>query len=149
MKTIIVVWLCAMLSILTTQAQKTNSLKVPANVLSSFQSKFPSAKVVKWEKECNSEYEANFTINQKSTSANFDLAGRWVETETAITTTTLPALVLAMLKNNYTDFKIKAAYEIESIKNGPTFEVEIEKSETAFELLLTPEGKVLNKTTEK
>jgi hypothetical protein len=149
MKNIILVVLCTLLCTNTIEAQKTNSSKVPATIRSSFQSKFPTATEVKWEIEGKSEYEANFKLNQKPISVNFDLMGKWLETETEIETSALPSAVLATLKKDYADFKIDEASEIENVKDRQTFEVEIEKGKEEYELLFSADGKLLSKTKEK
>ena len=64
-------------------AQSLNPSKVPAAVKSAFAKKFPGA-VAEWGKENAKEYEAEFTFNGKSASANFLTDGSWVETEMQI-----------------------------------------------------------------
>ena len=126
-------------------AQKISADKVPAAVSTAFKTKFPSATKINWEME-KSEYEANFNLNGVETSANFDNTGKWLETETEIKTSALPTAIQSTLAKDFAGFKVNEASKIESVKNGNCYEAEVEKGEETFDVLLTAEGKVLNKT---
>ncbi len=127
-------------------AQKISADKVPAAVLSAFKAKFPTATKTSWELENTNEYEAGFKLNGEEVSANFDNTGKWLETETEIKVSALPAAVQAALAKDYAGFKIEEASKIESAKDGNCFETEIEKGEETFDVLFTPDGKMLSKT---
>lgn len=129
-------------------AQKVSSSKVPQAVTKTFKSKFPAASSVKWELE-GAEYEANFKINGKEMSANFDKMGAWTETETEIKVSALPATVRATLSKEFAGYKVKEASQIESAKNGSCYEAEIKKGKESFDVLFSAEGKYLSKTKEK
>lgn len=129
-------------------AQKVAASKVPNAVTSTFNSKFSSASNVKWELE-DAEYEANFKINGKEMSANFDKMGTWTETETEIKVSTLPASVRATLSKEFAGFKIEEASQIESAKNGNCYEAEIENGKESYDVLFSADGKFLSKTKEK
>ena len=129
-------------------AQKVSASKVPQAVTKTFKSKFPAAGSIKWELE-NADYEANFKMNGKEMSANFDKMGTWVETETEIKVSALPAAVRSTLSKEYSGFKIEEASQIESAKNGSCYEAEIEKGKESYDVLFTADGKFLSKTKEK
>lgn len=69
------------------------SLKVPSVVKNAFAAKYPGATNVEWGKENAKEYEAEFKLNNENVSANFGLDGTWIESETVIPITNLPAAV--------------------------------------------------------
>ena len=58
----------------------------------------------------------------------------------------LPTAVQSVLSKDFAGFKIEEASKIESAKNGNCFEAEIEKGKETFDVLFTPDGKVLSKT---
>ncbi len=66
---------------------------VPAAVKTAFSKKFPTVKKVDWDKEGKTQWEAEFELNEKDMSANFDLQGNWKETETDIEEDEVPALI--------------------------------------------------------
>lgn len=57
------------------------SKQPPAAVLKTFGEKFPGITKVAWSKENAREWEAEFLINNKKTSATFAVDGTWKETE--------------------------------------------------------------------
>jgi len=127
-------------------AQKISADKVPATVTSAFKAKFPNATKTSWEMESANEYEAGFKLNGEEVSANFDNTGKWLETETEIKVSALPASIQSALSKDCAGFKINEASKIESVKNGNCFEAEIEKGEETFDVLFTVDGKMLSKT---
>lgn len=146
MKNVIILLLLAVSMSNTACAQKISADKVPGAVTSAFKAKFPTAAKTSWEMEKTNEYEAGFKLNGSEMSANFDNTGKWLETETEIKVSALPVAVSSALKKDFADYKINEASKIESVKNGKCFEAEIEKGEETFDVLFTPDGKMLSKT---
>jgi hypothetical protein len=146
MNRIIIVLLTAALMSNAACAQKISADKVPAAVTSAFKAKFPNATKTSWEMENANEYEAGFKLNGEEVSANFDNTGKWLETETEIKVSALPAAVQAVLTKDFAGFKIEEASKIESAKDGNCYEAEIEKGEETFDVLFSPDGKMLSKT---
>lgn len=126
-------------------AQKIAADKVPAAVTSAFKAKFPKAAKISWEMENANEYEAEFKLSGEEISANFDKTGDWLETETEIKVSALPVAVRDALNKDFVGFKIEEACKIESVKDGNCFEAEIEKGKETFDVLFTPDGKILRK----
>jgi len=146
MKTPLLLLLCAALCLHPAAAQKIANDKVPPAVLSSFKAKFPTATKAKWEMESKTEFEVNFRLDGKEVSANFALSGQWLETETEIKVSNLPAAIRSVLSTDFEGYDIEEASQIESLKNGNCFEAEIEKGGDAFDVLLTADGKIISKT---
>lgn len=132
----------------TACSQNSNKMpvdKVPTAVITAFNAKFPAAAKIGWEMENQTEYEAVFRLNRHEVSANFDKDGNWLSTETEIEKSELPAAVQAALKAGFGDYKIEEAYKIESVKEGISYEVEIEKGKETLEVVFSPDGQVLGK----
>jgi len=146
MNRIIIGLLTAALMSNAAYAQKISVDKVPTAVTSAFKAKFPNATKTSWEMENANEYEASFKLNGKEVSANFDNTGKWLETETEIKVSALPAAVKAALSKDFAGFKIEEASKIESAKDGNCYEAELEKGEETFDVLFLPNGKILSKT---
>jgi hypothetical protein len=53
---------------------------------------------------------------------------------------------LTAFKVDFMGYKMDEASKIESAKDGNCFEAEIEKGEETFDVLFTPDGKMLSKT---
>ena len=149
MKKIFLMLLLAASMSISAFAQKISADKVPSSVSSTFKGKFSNATKINWEME-KAEYEANFTLKGEEVSATFDKTGKWLETETVIKISALPTAIQQALKKDFANFKVNEASKIESVKNGNSFEAEVEKGEETFDVLFAPDGKVINQTkTEK
>ncbi|MBK5271841.1 MAG: PepSY-like domain-containing protein, partial [Bacteroidia bacterium] len=102
------------------------SIAVPTVVKNAFETKYPDATNVKWGKESVKEYEAEFILNNNPVSANFDLDGSWVETESVIPVLALPVAVSVAISNKYSGAQITMAEKTEQPGNKILYEVTIE-----------------------
>lgn len=75
------------------QACAQTQTNAPKNVTDAFSKKFPTAKKVKWNKENETEWEAEFKMNGEEYSANFTSEGIWKETEHEIEKSDTPSAV--------------------------------------------------------
>jgi hypothetical protein len=116
----------------------------PKVVSDAFTAKFPKAKSVKWEKENDKEWEAEFKLDGKEFSANFLNNGEWIETEHEIKKSELPEAVTASIKANFADHKIDEAEKSEK-KEGTFYEVILEKGDHEMEVVFDATGKVISK----
>ncbi|MDP4263438.1 MAG: PepSY-like domain-containing protein [Bacteroidota bacterium] len=116
-------------------------LAVPVAVTKAFNTKFPGATDVKWEKENSKELEANFKLNNTNVSANFALDGSWTETETTIKASDLPATVTNAINTKYPGAIIFLAEKIEKPGGIILFEVNLKMNGKKKELELDADGK--------
>jgi hypothetical protein len=121
----------------TSHSQKVN---VPPAVTKAFNGKYPNATNIKWGKESAKEYEAEFKLNESNVSANFDTDGTWVETETVIKVTDLPAVVVAAIKKNYPGAVITMAEKLEQPGNKLLYETAIKVKGKKKTLELNADG---------
>ena len=127
------------------EEETSEMITVPAAVASAFESRFPRAADVEWGKESDTEFEAEFTLNGKSMSANFDTSGKWLETESKVTEEELPAAVRGTLKSDFGMYQVSKAERLEKPGKSAAFEVKLVKGETTTEVVLTEDGKVVKK----
>jgi len=116
---------------------------VPAAVKTAFGKKFPTVKKANWGKEGKTEWEAEFEINEKDMSANFDLQGNWKETETDLEKDEVPAAVMSVLKAKFTGYKVKDAAFTKTPKYS-AYEIVIKKGVNKKEVTIDKTGKILN-----
>lgn len=143
MKQIVLICVAALVSG-SAHAQKLKETEVPESVKVSFVKSFPNIKSVKWSKESETEFEAEFKNGSMEQSANFDASGKWLVTETEIKKTDLPPLVQAAIKREFDGFKIEEAEKVETA-DGVSYEVELEKREVTYGVQLSKDGKVMKK----
>lgn len=127
---------------LITATSCSQKIKVPEAVTTAFNARFPGAGEVKWEKENSKELEANFKLINTSVSANFRLDGTWVETETTIPSSELPAAVTRAVNAKYPGAIYSLVEKIE--KPGKIlYEVNIKVNGKKKELEMDGEGNIV------
>jgi hypothetical protein len=117
---------------------------VPENVKTAFMQKFPKATKVKWGKENEKEWEAEFIMNGKDYSANFDNKGAWMETEYEINIAEIPVAVKATIDKEFPGYKIEKS-EISETSEGKVGEFLLKKGEEKTEAAIDMNGKLLKK----
>jgi hypothetical protein len=105
---------------------------IPAEVTAAFKKSFPNTTVKKWDKE-DGNYEANFNKDGKTMSATFDAKGNWVETETDIKVSDLPASVAGYVKTNYKGATIKEAAIMSNPQSEKMYEAEVKGKDLLFD----------------
>ncbi len=141
MKTTILVLSFILFSIVAS-AQKTP----PTVVSRTFKQMFKNAEKVKWAMEESTEWEAEFKLSGKATSASFDLAGKWLETESEMEANQLPAKVKTAIEKEYKGAKMGEASKIET-PDFKGYEIAMKQNGESFEIHATNDGK-LTKTNE-
>ncbi len=116
--------------------------KVPEAVKTAFNKKFPAAKEVEWGQEGKTQWEAEFDLNEKDVSANFDLQGNWKETETDMKVSELPAVVVKAINNQFPGYQIKDA-NLNETPQRVAYEIDIKKGDSKKEITISKTGKVL------
>ncbi|HEY6064190.1 MAG TPA: PepSY-like domain-containing protein [Chitinophagaceae bacterium] len=137
MKNIFIVLTAAITISLSASCQ---GLKVPEAVKNAFAARFPAATNVSWGKENAKEYEAEFKLNNNSVSANFGLDGSWVETESVIPVSELPAAVKTAVSTKYPGGSITLAEKTEQPGNKVLFEVAVKVNGKKKSMELNPDG---------
>ena len=125
-------------------AQQSGKQQVPEEVQIAFKAKFPKAKKVEWEREDDSEWEAEFKWNGKKYSAAFNNDGEWLETEHEIEESEIPSNIRAVLDENFSDYEIEES-EMAETANGQAYELEIEVDEEEFEVIIDSNGNLTKK----
>ena len=131
----------ALMLIFPAWAQKT---EVPEVAKKAFATRFAEAKSVKWSSESATEFEAEFKLNGKEMSANFNNKGEWLETEISVEKADLPADVLKTIETQFAGYKTDEMASVET-PGMKAFEVSLAKGKEEIELTIDPKGKVIKK----
>jgi hypothetical protein len=142
MKSLIAVF--ALIALLSLNLSAETSGTAPAEVTKAFSQKFPKATEVKWCKECSKEWEAEFKMDGKEFSANFDNLGKWMETEREICPSTLPKAIKKTIMQDFLGYKVVEAEATVSAK-GKAYEVEFANCKQGISATFDNNGKVLHK----
>jgi hypothetical protein len=133
------IFVLGMIMILSQACSKSN--EAPEPVKEAFNQKFPNAKNVKWDKENETEWEAEFKMNGEEYSANFSSDGTWKETESDIAESEIPAAVKLTLNTEFEGYKIEEV-EISETIDGKFYEFALENEDMNMEVVISAEGKV-------
>ena len=146
MKTLVVTVLFFVSACSINLAQKVKPENVPTSVMSAFKSKFPNVTKVKWSLENANEYEAEFKLDGKGKSANFDKDGKWLETETEISRSELPKVVIDAIAKQYPGYKIEEV-ELAETNDIPSFySVNIELKDKEYDIEIKSNGEIIKAT---
>lgn len=118
--------------------------QVPAVVKTAFSKKFPTVKKAHWALEGKTEWEAEFTLNRKDMSANFDLQGNWKETETTLKNTRLSTPVMETLSSQFPGCTVEAVSFTETPKFS-AYEIVIKKGDSQLEVTIDQKGNFIGK----
>jgi len=145
----LLITLMAMIAVSVCHGQKLKESEIPTAVKQSFQKQFPTAKSVTWEKEGENEIEAEFKNGSIEQSAEFDKDGRWLSTETEIKESELPAAVRSLIAKDFQGYKISESEKIEKANKEISYEVEVEKEKSEYEVNISADGKLISKEEKK
>ena len=118
--------------------------KIPDAVKTSFNTKYPNTNVSKWDVDRNGNFEAHFKIKNISYNADFKKDGSWIETETSVDYMDLPESIKAVLKNEYSDWKIVELELVDHHSKGKFYDLEIKKGKVKKDVEVTEQGQVIN-----
>jgi len=142
MKTLFLVIAAA--AIVYSNACGQTSKDVPANVKTAFSQRFPEASEVKWDKEDDEEWEAEFKMNGKKYSANLDNTGAWMETEYEISSDEISEVVKTTIEKEFAGYKIEESI-ISETADGKAYEFELKKERDKIETTIDMNGKIVKK----
>ena len=122
-------------------AQFKDKKEVPKVVKEAFQKEYPNTKVA-WDNE-EDGFEAEFKLNGKETSVDYDKADHKLATEIEIIESELPAKALTYISTTYPNRKITETAKITGDKKVITYEVEIKIDGKDCDLIFDASGKFL------
>ena len=114
--------------------------KVPSKTRDAFAKLYPKISEVKWSKEKDKGFEAEFKQDGKSISVVIDNEGKLLETETDIDIKELPGTVEPFINKNHPGHKITWAAKIVNEKGEVTYEVEISKGKKHADVIFDENG---------
>ena len=145
MKKLIVLMSACLLISMMGFTQRVTPDKVPAAVLQAFAKKFPAATDVVYELKKNN-YEIACRDKGVRVFANFNPAGKWLETKTAILEADLPKEVTDAIAKDFAGFRISEVNVVETTDKPLFYMMDLRKDKEAYKVHFSPKGDVLKKT---
>jgi len=104
-------------------AQTLRMDQVPPAAANAFKQKFPNGSQPAWAKGGENIYQVGFFNGKKMQTALFDNTGKWLQTETEINYSALPAKVQRAFESEFDGYKVQEAFEVEAPDKGITYEI--------------------------
>jgi hypothetical protein len=121
----------------------TQTEDVPGKVKTAFAEQFSNTTKISWDKENETEWEAEFKMNGKEYSANFDNNGNWKETEYEIEESEIPTVVKNTLNSEFVDYEVDDI-EVSETPEGVFYEFELEKGRDEIDVIINKNGNIIN-----
>jgi hypothetical protein len=147
---ILVTFVFFVLTISPATAQVLSTNRVPVAVVNAFRGKFPHARSAAWKIKSDGNYEAEFTLQRREIAAKFDGAGKWIETESAISRSQLPAPTQASIAEKFKGYRIVETQTVQRWDDTRLiYEVHLERAVEIVKAQLYADGAILNQSTKK
>ena len=129
------------------RSQAVTANRVPAAVKKAFQRKFPAVRVVEWKLKSDQNYEAEFTLHRTDIAAKFDLTGKWLETESGVSRSTIPAAVLGTVAKRFNGYKVVETQTVQRWnENRVVYELHLENAKEVVKAQFDEDGTILNQS---
>ena len=142
MKTILLIT-GMLLLVVTSFAQEIPEAQVPASVVAAFKKDFPQATEAKWEKKDNA-HSVKFKVAGVEHKGWLDNNGKMLKHKVDIRESELPAAVNAVLKKEYSNFKVSGVYRMQE-GNATTYEMNLKNDQEKWEAVFAEDGKLIRK----
>lgn len=148
MKNIILLLLtAAVLLSFAAPAQVLTADQVPPVVKQAFQAKFPAVKAAAWKLKSDKNYEAEFTLKGTEIAAKFDAAGKWLETESAISRSRVPKAVRTAVTKQFAGYTVVERQTVQRCNEERLiYELHLENAKEVVKAWLAADGAVLNQS---
>ena len=132
---------------LAAASQALTSDQVPALVKQAFERKFPAVKAAAWKLKSDKNYEAEFTVKGIERAVKFDAAGKWLETETAISHSKVPKAVRKAADNQFSGYKVTETQSLQRWnEDSLAYELHFENATELVKAQFSADGTVLSKS---
>ena len=146
MKNAILLFALILSGIISSQAQTLRMDQVPKVAQHNFRTKYPSAQQESWEQVAKDTYQVGFFNGKKRQTAQFDGAGKWLETQTDVQFSQVPGAVSRAVSKEFPGFDVQIISQIESPdQTEMTYEVVLFKGKENYDVTFSAKGAILKK----
>ncbi len=127
-------------------AQELPASKVPAVVQQAFHAKFPNVKQVAWKLKAPT-YDAEFLVNRLEVTVNFDADGKWVETESAIPRSKVPAAVKQAIAKQFAAYKVIETQDMQRVDDSRVrYEIHLDNAKEVLKVMFYADGTIISQS---
>ena len=143
MKTIAFILAGTMLLSVAVYGKKISESKVPSAVINTFNTQYPEASRVSWEKDTNEEFMAFFMLNKLMHFAKYDKDGNWVETAVEMDPDDFPEMVVQALSSQFPDYGVYQAAMVKSNNSATYYRAIIDNGIMKYDVNISEDGKLI------
>lgn len=132
-----------MMSFSLLQERDISASDVPKSVMNTFNSTFPNANDVEWEKK-GKEYEADFEVQNIDYSARFSSNGKLIMQKQDVLELDIPEAIGTAIQKDYEGYHIDDVERIE-MDGKEYFQVELDGKMRDQKVVFSPDGNKANK----
>jgi len=124
-------------------AQVVPAAKIPAPVIQALQGRFPGVKSVEWKVAKDKNLEAEFTLKGIAITVKFDPAGKWLETETQISSAQVPKAVVDALIKKFVGYNIVETQSLQLYNEAHlSYEIHLDNNKEILKVVLAADGTI-------
>jgi hypothetical protein len=110
-------------------------------------SKFPTVKRAEWKIKSDKNYEAEFSLKGTEIAAKFDSAGKWLETESAISRSKVPKAVRKTVDRGFKGYKVIERQSVQRWNEKPlTYELHLGNAREIVKAQFAGDGSILSQS---
>ncbi len=120
--------------------------KVPPVVQRAFHEKFPSVKQVAWKLKAPT-YDAEFLVNKLEVTVKFDADGKWVETESGIPRSHVPAAVNQTIAKQFVAYRVIETQDMQRADDSRLqYEIHLENAKEVLKVMFYADGTIISQS---
>ena len=144
MKIIIFAVIPVLLVLAASCGEKRSSITPTPAVITSFKAHFGKEPKARWEISGQSSYEASFKQDHHAIKAYFDKNGNWLKTESELSSSELPSVVVKTIAGAFNGNSISKVLLIEKSGEATTYRLFLKSGRHLSTVDLTTDGVILN-----
>jgi hypothetical protein len=124
--------------------EKKTSVTPSHEVVTSFETRFGKGSGARWEISGQTIFEARFKRNHHAIKAYFDKKGNWLKTESELSSSELPSVVVKTIAGAYKGNNISKVLLVEKPGESSTYRLFLKSGRQLSTIDLTTDGVILN-----
>lgn len=120
----------------------------PKAVKEGLKAKYPKVKKAEWVKTSETQWQADFRMNDQEVEAVFDENGKWLGSTTEIDNDNLPEAVQKAIAEKYNGYTPSAIKLVEVGNQATMYKIDLKKGEREVETMFYQDGRIVMQTDE-
>lgn len=115
----------------------------PKAAQNGLKAKYPKAKKTEWVKTSETQWQADFRVNDQQVEAVFDENGKWMGSTTEMDNDHLPEAVRKAIAEKYNGYSPSAIKFVEVGTQPPMYKINLKKGQREMETMFYEDGRIV------